>query len=414
MPDNAEPGTMPAKDEEQQKSEQGSPSGRAPNSKQSSEFSPPTREKDDASPGGGTDGGNKEKQEVTKEEAANVNALIAQMIGNDAQQKRRVCAESRNAPADKPHAFWDTQPVPKMTSKDLDNEEEAGPLEVMTVDQVRKTPLPLPDAFEWSELDVTKKDDVAEINFLCVHKKLRSKRMAPVLIKEVTRRVNLEGIWQACYTAGVVLPKPVAQCRYYHRSLNPKKLIEVGFSHLAPRMTLSRTIKLYALPEQGQLEGFRKMEEKDVDQVQKLLEVYLAKFHLHPNLDPNEVRHWLLPRDEVVYAYVKEDNTGKLTDMCSFYRLPSSILGHDKYKTLNAAYSYLNVATTVSWTDLIREVLIQAKKEDFDVFNALDVMENGEFFKDLKFGVGDGYLQYYIFNYRAPKIEAKNVGLVLL
>ena len=27
-----------------------------------------------------------------------------------------------------------------------------------------------------------------EINFLCVHKKLRSKRLAPVLIKEVTRR----------------------------------------------------------------------------------------------------------------------------------------------------------------------------------------------------------------------------------
>lgn len=31
----------------------------------------------------------------------------------------------------------------------------------------------------------------AEINFLCVHKSLRSKRLAPVLIKEITRRVNL-------------------------------------------------------------------------------------------------------------------------------------------------------------------------------------------------------------------------------
>ena len=30
----------------------------------------------------------------------------------------------------------------------------------------------------------------AEINFLCVHKNLRTKRLAPVLIKEVTRRVN--------------------------------------------------------------------------------------------------------------------------------------------------------------------------------------------------------------------------------
>lgn len=37
---------------------------------------------------------------------------------------------------------------------------------------------------------------MVEINFLCVHKKLRSKRLAPVLIKEITRRVNKVGIFQ--------------------------------------------------------------------------------------------------------------------------------------------------------------------------------------------------------------------------
>lgn len=36
---------------------------------------------------------------------------------------------------------------------------------------------------------------LAEINYLCVHKKLRAKRLAPVLIKEVTRRVNLTGVF---------------------------------------------------------------------------------------------------------------------------------------------------------------------------------------------------------------------------
>lgn len=76
---------------------------------------------------------------------------------------------------------------------------------------------------------------VVEINFLCVHKKLRSKRLAPVLIREITRRVNLTGIFQAVYTAGVVLPKPVTTCRYWHRSLNPKKLIDVRFSFSAYR-----------------------------------------------------------------------------------------------------------------------------------------------------------------------------------
>ena len=90
-----------------------------------------------------------------------------------------------------------------------------------------------------------------EINFLCVLKKLRQKRMTPVLIKEITRRVNLTGIFQAVYTAGVVIPKPLGTCRYWHRSLNPKKLIDVKFSHLGKNMTVQRTVKLYKLPEVG-------------------------------------------------------------------------------------------------------------------------------------------------------------------
>ena len=36
---------------------------------------------------------------------------------------------------------------------------------------------------------------MAEINFLCAHKALRSNRIAPVLIKEITRRVNRHNIW---------------------------------------------------------------------------------------------------------------------------------------------------------------------------------------------------------------------------
>merc|ERR1712032_429792 len=138
---------------------------------------------------------------------------------------------------------------------------------------------------------------MVEINFLCVHKKLRSKRLAPVLIKEITRRVNKENIWQAVYTAGVVLPRPVSECRYYHRSLNPKKLIDVGFSHLGPRMTMARTIKLYKVPDQPQIPGMRKMEKKDVPRVTELVAGYLKKFPLHPEFTPEEVAHWMLPRE---------------------------------------------------------------------------------------------------------------------
>lgn len=37
---------------------------------------------------------------------------------------------------------------------------------------------------------------MVEINFLCVHSKIRKHRLAPVLISEITRRVNITGIFQ--------------------------------------------------------------------------------------------------------------------------------------------------------------------------------------------------------------------------
>lgn len=45
----------------------------------------------------------------------------------------------------------------------------------------------------------------------------------------------------------------------------------------------------------------------------------------------------------------------------------------------------------------------------FDVFNALDLMDNKEFLEKLKFGVGDGFLQYYLYNWRCPSMDTHKV-----
>ena len=49
---------------------------------------------------------------------------------------------------------------------------------------------------------------MSEINFLCVRKDIRKKRLAAILIKEITRRCNIKKIWQAVYTAGIKIPTP--------------------------------------------------------------------------------------------------------------------------------------------------------------------------------------------------------------
>ncbi|XP_023488019.2 glycylpeptide N-tetradecanoyltransferase 2 isoform X1 [Equus przewalskii] len=254
---------------------------------------------------------------------------------------------------------------------------------------------------------------MVEINFLCVHKKLRSKRVAPVLIREITRRVNLEGIFQAVYTAGVVLPKPVATCRYWHRSLNPRKLVEVKFSHLSRNMTLQRTMKLYRLPDVTKTSGLRPMEPRDIKAVRELTNTYLKQFHLAPVMDEEEVAHWFLPQEHIIDTFVVENSSGKLTDFLSFYTLPSTVMHHPAHKSLKAAYSFYNIHTETPLLDLMSDALIIAKLKGFDVFNALDLMENKTFLEKLKFGIGDGNLQYYLYNWRCPGTDSEKVGLVL-
>ena len=215
---------------------------------------------------------------------------------------------------------------------------------------------------------------MAEINFLCVHKNLRSKKLAPVLIKEVTRRVNRCDIWQAIYTAGIVIPTPIAETTYWHRSLNPKKLVEVGFSALPQGTPMNRFVKTQRLPAETSTVGFRSMEKKDVPIVAKKLNAWLQQYKLHIQFNEDEVAHFLLPKEWVVESFVVEDpQTDEITDFISFYSLPSSVLKHPSHKTLHVAYSYYYFIGKHNLVDLQKDALIVAKNKGYDVFNALDI-----------------------------------------
>ncbi|KAL9931494.1 hypothetical protein V8E36_009659 [Tilletia maclaganii] len=328
-----------------------------------------------------------------------------------------------------------------------------------------------------------------EINFLCVHKKLRSKRLAPVLIKEVTRQCHLTGIFQAIYTGGTVIPTPVSCARYYHRAINPRKLLEIGFSAVPKGMDRELYFKRYEMPSQTQLAGFREIREGDLRQVGRLLRRYLRRFDLAPRFNDEEVRHIFLSGagkavegggkgrvGQVTWTYVVEDSDGHITDLVSFYTLPSTVLAKSPAESdslLNAVYLFYyatdaafdtptwalrpesasssaseedapskyhdpslehwqkthisslterelgDEAGVVNWevedagtkarlkkrlNELVEGALIVAAQHDFDVLNGLTVMDNQLFLESQKFGPGDGFLRYYLFNWRVLPI----------
>ncbi|KAM7221261.1 Acyl-CoA N-acyltransferase [Rhypophila decipiens] len=262
-----------------------------------------------------------------------------------------------------------------------------------------------------------------EVNFLCIHKKLRGKRLAPVLIKEVTRRVNLTGVWQAIYTGGIVLPRPVSTCRYFHRALNWTKLYECKFSPCPPNSKPQFQVRKYKVPDNTSTQGLRELQAKDLDAVHSLLERYLKRFDLAPVFSKEETQHYLLPDrsvtagEQVVWSYVVEDPSGKITDFFSFSLLESSVIKSPKHQSIRAAYLFYYATETGLTTpldksalktrlnELIADALILANRYNFDVMNAMSLMDNALFLEQQKFGPGDGQLHFYLFNYKAKPIH---------
>ncbi|XP_028990437.1 glycylpeptide N-tetradecanoyltransferase 2-like [Betta splendens] len=254
---------------------------------------------------------------------------------------------------------------------------------------------------------------VVQVKFLCVHKKLRLKRMTPVLIRELARRARQQGFLQAVYTAGVVLPTPLSSCSYWHRPLNLRKLLEVNYPGLRVKMNLQRALKLNRLPEATKTPGLRPAAKADVERIHSLVQTNLCKFHLRPVLSVQDVEHLLLPRDNVVDTYVVEGPDGTVTDVVSFYSVWSKVLNHPVHSGLREAHLLYVVSTATDQVELMEDALVLAKSKGNDIFCALDVMDNTTFLEQLKFSISDRSLHYYLYNWMCPNMSPDKVGLVL-
>ena len=158
------------------------------------------------------------------------------------------------------------------------------------------------------------------VNFLCVHKKLRSKRLAPVLIKEMVRRMNLLDFWHAIYSCEEAFPMPFSNSRNYIRTLNPKKLIDVGFTSCPNTIPVSEYCSFHKLPTKINIRGeVRLMRESDSKAVFELYKKINKHYDCTFMFKEAELLQTLLPRDGVITTLVVEDSDGALTDFVSFY-----------------------------------------------------------------------------------------------
>lgn len=259
--------------------------------------------------------------------------------------------------------------------------------------------------------------EVPEINFMCIHQKLRNKGLAPVLIKEVTRRAVDIGYNEAFYTAVRYLPKPFATVKYYHRALNLKKLLDVGFTQLSGEVKFEEAENTLRLPTTPRNKNLVKMEEHHIEGAMGCLNRYLEKYTLHPIFSFDEFKHTFYGNDYVTtYVLLDSDSEEQpVVDMASYYYLPHRVLKNngsrenDFLKEATLFYYSTNVETNYR---IICDMMIVANNNGMDVFNATDIMENDDILSELHFEAGTGRLHYYFYNFKVRDMVPSQIGKI--
>jgi len=142
-----------------------------------------------------------------------------------------------------------------------------------------------------------------------------------------------------------------------------------------------------------------------------------SNYKVHIEFTEDEVRHFLTPRENVVFSYLVLKDDGSVGDFISFYALNSSVLQDPNHDKIFAAYAYYNFVEDNDEERLkmlIKDALILAKRNDFDVFNMTEVLKHGLIQNDLMFKPGDGRLAHYLYNWRVKSIASSDVGIVLV
>ncbi|KAH9411748.1 glycyl peptide N-tetradecanoyl transferase [Ordospora pajunii] len=238
------------------------------------------------------------------------------------------------------------------------------------------------------------RNDVVGVNLLCVSREHRGKRIVPLLIREIVRQANADGIYRGIFTAGSELFSCVCVGRYYHRPLRIDRLVEAGFcDRIVPMKKLEAR------------KGTRLARSEDMEAVRMLYLKEIAKHALYDEMD-EEITD-LRSHQDVIYTYVHESVYG-ISEFGSFFVIDT--VERESGKRIRGAYMWYRGGENQCM--IVSDLMCFAEKFGCDVFNCLDIMGNAEFLKEYGFCIGTGVLRYYLYNWKAEKIDKSKVFFV--
>jgi glycylpeptide N-tetradecanoyltransferase len=239
-----------------------------------------------------------------------------------------------------------------------------------------------------------------EVNFLCLEKRYRALKIAPILINEITRLNNQIEIFNAIFTTGNIIAQPFARARYFHLPLNIEKLKRNEFlnfdfcSQITPYENINK-IKVLQI---------EKLAKNETDMLIELLNSYYSSnFDVFPIFDVHTFDYLFLNNNKFIHSFVGYDSKCEIVSFISLYILESKVLKYNE--KIQGAYIFHYFAKDSGYLlDTFNFLVASMHEIGIDVLNCLNIMNNYQFLESLGFQPGDGFLNYYLYNIESPII----------
>ncbi|EHY65147.1 hypothetical protein NERG_01593 [Nematocida ausubeli] len=237
----------------------------------------------------------------------------------------------------------------------------------------------------------------AVVNFLCVHKKYRKRRLVPLLIKEVTKEVNKKGIFSALFTSGEKLPYIFTRSRYYHRILREGPLVESGF---CDQEDVENATEDEITLHDSETVQYRRIKEEELPEAYKMYCNKYQQLDLSANFTYEQFKYYVYGKERISDMLISQDGS----EFVSMFYLATKPAENNA--TIRTAY--LSYHTMRHGVGSMQGVIRYLKNMDeCDVFNALELESNTEdILVKSGFLKGDGVINYYLFNWDTELIPA--------
>ena len=247
------------------------------------------------------------------------------------------------------------------------------------------------------------------VDFLCTHRQLRQKKLAPVLIKEMYRRMSTVQYDIGCmFVSNTHLPfnSTVETSQILFRPLTLEKLSKTLFSSLTQQQLTQLQHRYENIQPTDDLQLIRFANLEDVPMMMHIYEEYCAKYRLCQTMNTEEFEHYFLPNNEMIFTYVITNAEGEIKDFISLHAFWT------KRGEKNAYLYYVSFITETLLELFMRNILFIMKSNGFDMIFANDVMGiSNVFSKKLDFKSLDEICNYYVFNYNTQTIDKNDCGM---